>query len=93
LLSNINTRKNKRIILAKQAARNTLGIFCLYFLFGKIGVYKSLAKKLGLNTDNFVLKQYSLDEDLPWDNIIIENPGKEVLKNECKRLMKKSDLG
>ena len=74
---------------------DTLGeyLYEVYKQGGKIGVYKSLAKKLGLNTDYFVLKQYSLDEDLPWDNIIIENPGKEVLKNEYKRLMKKSDLG
>ena len=67
-------------------------LYEVYKRGGKIGDYKSVAKKLGVDTDFFVTRIYDLDEVLPWDNIIIEHPGKDLLKNEFNRLMKKADL-
>ena len=65
-------------------------LYEVYKLGGKLGAFKAVAKNLGINTDCFVTRNYSLEEELPWDNIIIENPGKELLKNEFNRLMKYS---
>ena len=68
-------------------------LYEIYKQGGKLGAYKSVAKKIGINTDDYVTKPYSLDDVLPWDKIIIPIPGKDVLKNEYKRLMKRADLG
>lgn len=68
-------------------------LYRVYKQGGKLGAYKSVAKELKINTDFYVMRDYSLDEQLPWNNIIIPTPGKDVLKNEYKRLMKKADLG
>lgn len=67
-------------------------LYEVYKRGGKIGDYKSVAKELGVDTDFFVTRIYDLDDVLPWDNIIIEHPGKDLLKNEFNRLMKKADL-
>ena len=53
---------------------------------GKIGAYKSSAKKLGINTDEYTTNyKYMLDSELPWDVVSIK-PSKEILKKEYKRL-------
>ncbi len=67
-------------------------LYRVYKQGGKLGAYKSVAKELGLDTDFYVTRSYSLEEALPWDNIIISTPGKQVLKNEYNRLMKKANL-
>ena len=45
-------------------------------------------RELNINTEKFVTRNYDLEENLPWDNIIIEHPGKELLKKEFERLKK-----
>lgn len=73
---------------------DTLGEF-LYQVYkrgGKLGDYKSVAKELKINTELFTTRNYDLEETLPWDNIIIEHPGKDLLKKEFYRLMKRADL-
>ena len=53
---------------------------------GKIGAYKSSAKKLGISTDEYTTNyKYMLDSELPWDVVSIK-PSKEILKKEYKRL-------
>lgn len=52
---------------------------------GKIGAYKAAQKSLNIDIKN----EFMLDEVLPWDNIDIY-PGKELLKNEYKRLCKRN---
>ena len=54
---------------------------------GKIGAYKSAAKELKINLEDFA-NGLSLESPLPWDCIVIE-PRKELLKNELMRLTKK----
>ncbi len=44
----------------------------------KLGAYKKASKKY-FNPDNYALRNYNLDEKLPWD-IIDLKPGKEILK-------------
>lgn len=53
---------------------------------GKLGAFKSAAKKYGINTDYFACENYSFNQDLPWDFIKIK-PGKEFLIEENKRLL------
>lgn len=55
----------------------------VYNLGGKIGAYKTASKNLKIR-DSF-----DIDEELPWDIIEIE-PRKELLKNEYRRLLKRS---
>ena len=66
----------------------TLNDFILevYKMGGKLGAFKSAAKKLNIDTDYFALENYSFEKPLPWDFIEI-NPGKEFLINENKRLI------
>lgn len=55
---------------------------------GKLGAYKSAAKKYNINTDKFVLENYDIQKSkLPWDVVSI-SPGKQILINEYNRLMK-----
>ena len=51
---------------------------------GKIGAYKSAAKKINLAVNNLFL----IENKLPWDGIHIQ-PGKKLLINEYKRLCKR----
>jgi len=67
-------------------------LYEVYKLGGKLGAYKSVAKVLNIDTDYYVTREYLLEESLPWDDIIIENPGKELLKNEFNKLMKRACL-
>ena len=53
---------------------------------GKISAYKSAIKNLNIDITK-AIDGYTLEETLPWDNIEIY-PGKELLKNEYKRLIK-----
>lgn len=55
---------------------------------GKLGAFKSSAKKLNINTDYYALENYDFDKELPWDFIEIP-PGKEFLIKENKRLINK----
>ena len=66
----------------------TLNDFILevYKMGGKLGAFKSAAKKLNIDTDYFALENYSFEKPLPWDFIEI-NPGKEFLIKENKRLI------
>ena len=57
---------------------------------GKLGAFKKCAKELGINTDEYVLKDSKLEDELAWDVITITNPGKKILQNEYKRLMKRA---
>lgn len=53
---------------------------------GKLGAFKSAAKKYNINTDYFALENYPFDKELAWDFIEI-NPGKEFLIKENQRLI------
>ncbi|MCD8378660.1 MAG: B12-binding domain-containing radical SAM protein [Candidatus Gastranaerophilales bacterium] len=61
----------------------------VYRLGGKLGAYKTCAKKLGINTDKFVTEPLNMEKELPW-NVIDISPGVQILKNEFNRLMNKS---
>ena len=55
---------------------------------GKLGAYRSAAKKYNIDTDKFVLENYDIEKSkLPWEIIDI-SPGKQILINEYNRLMK-----
>lgn len=63
----------------------------VYELGGNIGAfktaYKEIAKEKGLpDSDNYVLREYDLDEPLSWDFIEVA-PGKNFLKREHARLL------
>ena len=66
----------------------TLNHFILevYKQGGKLGAFKSAAKKFNINTDYFAIENYSFDKKLPWDFIAI-SPGKEFLIKENQRLI------
>ncbi len=53
---------------------------------GKLGAFKTSAKKFSVDTDKFAEGSYNINQKLPWDFIII-NPGKEFLKKEYERLI------
>ena len=53
---------------------------------GKLGAFKSAAKKFEIDTDYFACKHYSLDSELAWDFINIR-PGKDFLIKENQRLL------
>ena len=53
---------------------------------GKLGAYKSAAKQLGIDTDKYVTREYSTEEQLPWDIVDIK-PNKELLIGEYEKLM------
>ena len=67
---------------------STLGDFLIevWKQGGKLGAYKSAAKKFGINTDKFAIENYSFEDALPWDFIEI-NPGKAFLIRENIRLL------
>lgn len=56
---------------------------------GKLGAYRSSAKKLGIDTDKFVTNELDMEKELSWDIIDIA-PGVQLLKNEFNRLMKRA---
>lgn len=56
-----------------------------YRLGGKLGAFRSAAKKYRINADNFALETYDFEKELPWDFIDIK-PGKKFLIEECKKL-------
>ncbi len=66
----------------------TLGDFVLevYKQGGKLGAFKSAAKKFKIDTDYFACANWDFDKKLPWDFIEI-NPTKEFLIKENKRLI------
>ena len=53
---------------------------------GKLGAYKSSAKKYGIDTDKFAEGNIDINQKLPWDFIKI-NPYKEFLQKEYLRLL------
>lgn len=53
---------------------------------GKLGAYKSVAKKYGIDTEKFAEGNIDINQKLPWDFIQI-NPYKEFLKQEYIRLL------
>lgn len=53
---------------------------------GKLGAYKSAAKKYNIDTAKFAEGNLDINQELPWDFIML-NPGKEFLKKEYERLM------
>lgn len=53
---------------------------------GKLGAFKSAAKKFNIDAESYALENYSHDKNLPWDFIEIR-PGKEFLIEENKRLL------
>ena len=57
---------------------------------GKLGAFKSAAKKYLIDTDKFAEGFYDINQKLPWDFILI-NPGKEFLRDEYERLLVNSD--
>lgn len=64
----------------------------VYELGGNIGAFKTayreIAKEKNLpDSDFYVLRDYDLNENLPWDFIEVP-PGKEFLKKEHDRLLK-----
>lgn len=65
----------------------------VYELGGNIGAFKTAYREISkeknlLDSDNYAVSKYSLDESLPWDFIEVA-PGKEFLKSEYKRLLNK----
>lgn len=65
----------------------------VYELGGNIGAfktaYKEIAQVKGLpDSDYYTLREYNLDETLPWDFIEVP-PGKKLLQNEYNRLLAK----
>ncbi len=78
-------------VLSRGDERLNNFVFEVYKQGGKLGAFKSAAKKLGLNTDSFAYDTYNFEEKLPWDFIEI-SPGKDFLINENKRLMSYSGL-
>lgn len=66
----------------------------IYELGGNIGAfktaYKEIMKKNNLpESDFYSTREYSIEENLPWDFIYIP-PGKDFLKKEYLRLLKKA---
>ena len=59
----------------------------VYKLGGKLGAFKSAAKKTGINTDKYVI-QHMNSEDISHGNVVEIVPGKEQLIKEYERLMK-----
>lgn len=53
---------------------------------GKLGAYRSAAKKLNIDTDKIVSPKAPQKFTLPWDVINI-NPGRDILLKEYNRLM------
>ncbi|MFI3301064.1 MAG: radical SAM protein [Candidatus Gastranaerophilales bacterium] len=58
----------------------------VYKAGGKLGAFKSAAKKVGIDTDYFALNNYDLVQTLPWDFIKVR-PEKGFLIEENKRLL------
>ena len=58
----------------------------IYKQGGKLGAYKSAAKKYNINSDFFATEDYKFSQPLPWDYIKL-NPGKDFLIEENKRLL------
>ena len=58
---------------------------------GKLGAFKSAAKKFQIDTDYYALQNYPFDKQLPWDFIEIR-PGKAFLIEENKRLLSYSGV-
>lgn len=58
----------------------------VYNLGGNIGAYKKAAKNLKIDTDKYVTRQYTKEEQLPWDIVDIR-PNKELLLREYERLI------
>lgn len=66
-------------------------IIKVYEMGGTLGAFKSAYKyffknKILPESDFFALREYNLEESLPWDFIQIP-PGKEFLKKEYRRLL------
>jgi radical SAM superfamily enzyme YgiQ (UPF0313 family) len=67
----------------------------VYKLGGTIGAFKSAYKEVAQknnlqNSDYYTLRKFSFDEVLPWDFIEVP-PGKEFLKKENERLLKRRE--
>lgn len=58
----------------------------IYKQGGKLGAFKSSAKKYNIDTDYFANANWAFDKELPWDFIEI-NPGKEFLITENQKLI------
>lgn len=56
---------------------------------GKLGAFKSVAKKLKIDTDYYAYENYDINKSLPWDFIDLR-PGKDFLKQENKKLIQYS---
>lgn len=67
---------------------NTLGEFLeeVWALGGKLGAYKSAAKKFNIDTDKFAYGNFPVDTVFPWDFIELK-PGKDFLIKEKDRLL------
>ena len=76
-------------LLSRGDSKLTDYIIEVYKQGGKIGSYRSSAKKLGIDTDKYVLEELDMEKELPWDIIDIE-PRVQLLKNEYNRLMKRA---
>lgn len=53
---------------------------------GKLGAYKTAAKKLNVDTDKYAHCNFSYNDNFPWDFIDV-NPGKDFLIKESQRLI------
>jgi len=58
---------------------------------GKLGAFKSAAKKFGIDTDYFAYENFAYDKKFAWDFIEVQ-PGKDFLISENKRLISYSGL-
>lgn len=80
-------------LLSRGGAELNDYVLKVYELGGNLGAfktaYKEIAKKNNLpDSDFYAVREYDLDENLPWDFIDIP-PGKEFLKKEYLRLLKR----
>jgi radical SAM superfamily enzyme YgiQ (UPF0313 family) len=76
-------------LLSKADEKLTDYLIEVYREGGKLGAFKSAAKKLKIDTDSYVIDNIDLDKKLAWDIIDIY-PSKQLLKNEYNRLMKRA---
>lgn len=77
-------------LLSKGDESLTDYLIAVYREGGKLGAFKNCAKSLNIDTDKFVTHELNQEDELPWDSIIIPTPGKQLLKNEYNRLMKRA---
>lgn len=63
-------------------------IIAVYKEGGKLGAYRSVAKRMNINTDKFVTEDFDPQKFIPPWNVVEIHPRRDLLINEFNRLMK-----